>query len=149
MCFMPFLATKSVPTTVPLLEHPPGTALHPLQEQYAAVRDKFSLLHVTELKLAQGCGCWLRNVDCDEPDELVELILSRPDYDPAEKQANHDSLADYLEGHFREDGFVEFFGYFEGDATQPPRAHKELQVAAIRHPQFHFHGGTLYRFTFQ
>jgi hypothetical protein len=79
---------------------------------------------------------------------MVEVMVGDPDYKPADKQDNHDALADYLVEHFRQDGFVEFFGFFSGDAAQPVRAHKKMPVSAIRHPHFHFHGGTLYRLTF-
>jgi hypothetical protein len=151
MCFIPFLATKSVPVTVPRTESHPGTTLNPLQDQYAAVRDKFSLPHVTEINLVIGCGCWLRHVDDStsaDMDDHVEWNISQPTYNPATEQPNHEGLADFLEANFRQDGFVEFFAYFNGDASQPARARKELPVSAIRHPYFHFHGGTLYRFTF-
>ncbi len=80
---------------------------------------------------------------------MVELLASDPEYKPADKQDNHDSLADYLTEHFRQDGFVEFFGFFSGDASQPARAQQEIPVDAIRHPHFHFHGGTVYRLMFQ
>jgi hypothetical protein len=76
---------------------------------------------------------------------MVKLMVSASDYNPADKQENHDSLADYLTEHFRQDGFVEFFGFFSGGAAQPARAHKQISARAIRHPQFHFHAGTLYR----
>ena len=149
MCFIPYLATRTVPVLVPHDQHPPGTALHPVRPTEQGILDKFTLPHVAEIKLASGCGCWLRHVDMDEPDGFVEYRVSQPDYDPSNEQENHDSLVDYLEAHFRQDGFVEFFGYFHRDASQPARARKELPVEAIRHPHFHFHGGTLYRFVFE
>ena len=149
MCFIPYLATKTAPVLVPHDQHPPGTALHPVRPDQQAILDKFTLSHAAEIKLAIGCGCWLRHVDCEDPEYHVELLLTQPDYDPSNEQDNHDSLADYLQTHFRQDGFVEFFGYFNGDASQPVRAQKEIPVAAIRHPQFHFHGGTLYRLAFE
>lgn len=151
MCFIPFVASKSTPSLVPEYPSPPGTQLHALHPQYTAIVDKFTLPHCAELQIEQGCGCWLRHVDYPDPEEMeymVELIVSGPDYNPADKQSNHDALADYLTEHFRQDGFVEFFGFFSGDAAQPVRAHKQLPIDAIRDPRFHFHGGTLYRLTF-
>ena len=149
MCFIPHLATKTAPVLFQRLENPPGTALHHLQDQYSPVRDKFTLPHVAELKLREGCGCWLRYIDTEDADQQVSFLVSQPNYDTATSQPNHDSLADFLEANFRQDGFVEFFGYFYGDPGQPARAQQQLPVSAIRHPHFHFHGGTLYRFTFQ
>jgi hypothetical protein len=151
MCFMPFIATKTAPPSIPGKLPPAGTALLPLSPQYAAVRDKFTLPHVSEIKLITGCGCWLRHVDQPDPEGMewtVKEMTAEPNYNPADTQPNHEGLADYLEAHFRPDGFVEFFGYFAGDASQPARDRKELPVSAIRDPKFHFHGGTLYRFTF-
>lgn len=151
MCFMPFLATKSAPVTVPWNVFPPGTALHDLRPELAAVRDKFSLPHVTGIKLVTGCGCCLRHVDLPDPAEMEWYVgwkSTQPDFDPSREQGNHEALADYLEANFRQDGFVEFFGYFDSDASQPARARKEVPVSAIRQPNFIFCGGTLYRFTF-
>ena len=145
MCFITHMATQTPPVLFERMANPPGTALKFLQDQYAAVRDKFSLPHVAELKLAEGCGCWLRYVDCDDPEYHVDLMVRMPKYDASEKQSNHDSLADFLEANFRQDDFVEFFGYFNGYAAQPARAQREIIAADIRHPHFHFHGGTLYR----
>ena len=99
MCFIPFVATKTAPTLVPEFPSPSGTALHPLHPQYAAVSDKFTLPHCARLKIARGCGCWLRHVDCPDPEEMaymVELTVAHPDYKPADKQDNHDALADSL-----------------------------------------------------
>ena len=151
MCFIPFVATKTAPKLVPRFPSSPGTALNPLQTQYAAVADKFTLPHCAELQILHGCGCWLRYVDYPTPEDMeyhAERMVMEPDYDPLEMQDNHDALADYLTEHFQHDGFVEFFGFFDGDATQPARAHQQIPVAAIRHPQFHFHGGTVYRLMF-
>jgi hypothetical protein len=151
MCFMPFLATKTAPVLVPRFEKTDGTGLTALQAQNAAVRDKFTLPHVSEIKLITGCGCWLRYVDQPDPEEMEWIVKEKtaePNYNPAKEQPNHEGLADYLEAHFRPDGFVEFFGFFEGNDSQPARAHKELPVSVIRDPKFHFHAGTLYRFTF-
>ena len=151
MCFIPFLATKTAPPLVPEFPSPLGTALHPVNPQYAAITDKFSLPHCAQLKIVRGCGCCLRHVDYPDPKEMayiVETSVADPDYRPADKQDNHDALADYLTEHFRQDGFVEFFAFFDGDASQPARARQEIPAAAIRHPHFHFHGGTVYRLTF-
>jgi len=151
MCFIPFVATKTAPKLVPEFPSPPGTALHPLHPQYAAVTDKFTLPHCAQLKIVRGCGCCLRYVDYPDPQEMahtVELMVSVPDYRPADKQDNHDALAGYLTEHFRQDGFAEFFGYFNGDASQPARARQEIPIEAIRHPHFHFHAGTVYRLVF-
>ena len=151
MCFIPFLATGTAPKLVPEFPHQPGTALHPLRPQYAAVADGFTLPHCAELQIPHGCGCWLRRVDfptSEEMEYMAELKVSEPDYNPGDKQDNHDSLADYLVEHFRQDGFVEFFGFFEGNETKPVRGHKEIPVSAIRHPHFHFHTATAYRLVF-
>jgi hypothetical protein len=151
VCFIPHVATKTAPVLFQRMEHPPGTALHCLQDQYAAVKDKFTLPHVAELQLANGCGCWLRHVDYPDLAEMewyAEWKPTQPDFDPSNQQGNHEALADFLEANFRQDGFVEFFGYFDGDASQPARARKEVPVSAIRQPNFFFFGGTLYRFTF-
>ena len=152
MCFMPFVATRTAPALVPEFPSPPGTALHPLHPQYdGAITDKFTLPHCAQLKLLRGCGCCLRHVDYPDPQEManvVEMRVADPDYRPADSQDNHDAMADYLTEHFRQDGFVEFFGYFNGDASQPARARQEIPIDAIRHPHFHFHGGTVYRLTF-
>jgi hypothetical protein len=152
MCFIPFVATRTPPTLVPEFPPTPGTALHPLHPQYAAVADKFTLPHCAALKIAHGCGCWLRYMDYPDPKEMeymVQLKVSDPGYNPADKQVNHDALADYLTEHFRQDEFVEFFGFFSGDAGQPARARQQIPVSAIRHPHFHFHGGTIYRLVFE
>jgi hypothetical protein len=151
MCFMPFLATKSKPALVPWNASPPGTAMTELHTVHAAVKGKFSLPHVSYIKLITGCGCWLRYVDQPDPEGMewtVKETTANPNYNPANEQPNHEGLADFLEARFRQDGFVEFFGYFAGEADQPVRDRKELPVSAIRDPKFHFHGGTLYRFTF-
>jgi hypothetical protein len=148
MCFITHVATKTTPVLFQHMEHPPGTTLHYLQDQYAAVKDKFTLPHVAELQLAEGCGCCLRHVDYPttaDMDYHVDMIVRMPNYNPADKQSNHNSLADFLEENFHQDGFVEFFGYFNGDPSQPARVHKLIPISDIRHPHFHFHGGTLYQ----
>jgi hypothetical protein len=151
MCFIPFLATKTAPSLVPEFPHQPGTALHPLRPQYAAVAGRFTLSHCAELQIAHGCGCWLRRVDfptAEEMEYMAGFTVSEPRYNPADKQDNHDALADYLIEHFWQDGLVEFFGFFEGNESQPVRGHKEIPLAAIRHPHFHFHTATVYRLVF-
>jgi hypothetical protein len=147
MCFMIYLGTKTPPRPLPIGTYPPGTALVPLRPGEEPIRDKFSLQHVSSIKLAQGCGCWLRYVDSDDVEHPPDFNLLPPKEGDLE-QPNHDSLADYLQAHFHQDGFVEFFGYFYGDAAQPARAYRETPVAAIHRPDFQFHGGTLHRLSF-
>lgn len=150
MCFLPFVATKSPPTLVPAFPCTPGTALNPLRSQYASVASRFTLPHVAELQIAQGCGCWLRRVDfptTEEMDYIAEFNATQPGYNPEQKQSNHDSLVEYLTRHFRQDEFVEFFGFFEGNQDKPTRGQKQIPLSAIRHPRFHFHTSTLYRLT--
>ena len=152
MCFIPFLATRTPPKFVTGFPQQPGTALHPLSPQYAAVAEKFTLPHCAELQIAKGCGCWLRRVDfptSEEMEYMAQFMVTEPGYDPSQKQDNHDSLADYLVEHFRQDGFVEFFGFFEGNHAKPARGQKEIPLSAIRHPHFHFHTATLYRLVFE
>ncbi len=144
---MIYLGTRTAPPPLPSGQYPPGTALLPLRAEEAPVRDKFSLPHVSSIKLNEGCGCWLRYVDSDDSEHPPDFELLSPKEGNLE-QPNHDSLADYLQTHFRQDGFVEFFGYFYGNAAQPARAHQEVPVDAIRSGQFQFHGRTLYRLTF-
>ena len=134
MCFIPFVATKTPPELVPKFPYLPGTRLHPLSPQYARVADRFTLPHCAELQIARGCGCWLRWVEfptAEEMDYMEGFNASQPGYNPTEKQDNHDSLADYLTQHFRQDGFVEFFGFFAGSEDAPLRGHKEITVKAI------------------
>ncbi len=147
MCFMIFLATKTAPPP-PRREVPPGTALLPLRPVDEAIRDKFSLPYVSVIKLVTGCGCCVRYVDSNDWEHPPDFDRFPADEGGEVEQANHESLADYLQAHFRQDGFVEFYGYFYGDPARPARAYREIPVEAIRRRDFQFHGNTLHRLTF-
>ena len=149
MCFMPSLATTTAPTLTPFGPDVPGIILFaPRHYKPSELAEKFTLPHHAEIGLVKGCGCWLRHVETSPSSATQEDLVQSPDYDPAPTQENHDALANFLEKHFQQDGFVEFYGCNAHETADPPKERLELPVEAICHPHFHFRVGTVYRLTF-
>lgn len=149
MCFMPALATATGPTLTPFPAPGGAITLFALRHYKPAnLAGKFTLPHHAEIGLVIGCGCWLRHLDISPSSARQEDIVQDPKYNPSTEQPNHDALVDYLQAHFRQDGFVEFYGCNAHEVAEPEKERLELAVEAVRHPHFHFRVGTVYRFTF-
>ena len=140
MCFALFLGARVPPPIIPSSRKYGDGNVHTeaLREYNSPVRVHFTLPHVVYVGSDRGCGCGFRNTDFqgDWPDEY---IVSLPDYNPGEKQANHDALAALLRQYFGGEPCVELYGCWEGDFALLEKDRREVTLAEIASPGFHFH----------
>ena len=140
MCFALFLGARVAPPIIPCSgKYGDGQVYtQPLNDYNSPVRGHFTLPHVVYVGSDQGCGCGFRNTSfqVDWPDEY---IASMPDYDPKERQGNHEALAALVRQHFGGEPFVELYGCWEGDFALPEKDRRELTLADITALGFHFH----------
>ena len=140
MCFVLYLAARVAP---PITSYGgrggQGTvSTDVLKEHDSAVRRHFTLPHVVYVGSDQGCGCGFRNTSFQGfwPDD-VNVPFTPPDPNP--NQPNHESLAGLLREHFGREDFIEFYGCWAGDTALTEIDRRELTLADIRNPAFHFH----------
>jgi hypothetical protein len=139
MCFVLYVGARVAPPIVAASGGMVKGRLHTraLRECDAPVRAHFTLPHVVYVGSDQGCGCGFRHVSfqqgCWPEEEWCDEAKAKA------TQPNHESLVAFLREHFGGEAFVELYGCWSGDEGRPEIERREVELAKLRSPGFHFH----------
>ncbi len=139
MCFVLYLGTRQAPPITGHARVPGRVCTEALPEPDHPVRRHFSLPVVTYVGSDQGCGCGFRHGFRPSGAWSEEYAEWDPDYDPATDRPNHDGLVEFLRHHCAREPFVELYGCWNGDFAEPEEDRRELKLAELAEPMFHFH----------
>jgi hypothetical protein len=140
MCFMLCLGARVAPPSAAYGGKGGNGTVHieVLSEHDSALRAHFTLPHVVYVASEQGCGCGFRHTSFQGfwPDESIVSDLA---YTTQWTQANHEGLVLLLREHFWREAFIELYGYWAEDDALTEIDRREVNLADLSKPGFHFH----------